>query len=91
MGGFSVSLNIIKEIMKKYIAAILAVIVFTGTYYVTGSWKLSLIIPVIIIAYLAWLIGIELGLSDFKSKGDKSYRAKKKEHVEKTRDNPTLR
>ena len=80
--------------MKKYIIATIAVVIFIGAYYFTGSWKLSLIVLAVLVVYLAWVIRFELGLSDSKSnkeKREKMFRRMKKEHIVKTEDNPTLR
>ena len=80
--------------MKKYIIGGIAVLVFIGAYYFTGSWKLSVIILVVVVVYLAWLIRFELDLSDPKSNKEnieKMHKRMKKEFIEKTEDNPTLR
>lgn len=75
--------------MKKYIVLLLSVAVFAGAYYLTGSWKLSLGILAVLLAYLAWVIGVELKHS--KENTERTQQRMKKEHTESTKDNPTLR
>ncbi len=75
--------------MKKYIIALLGIIFFAGAYYLTGSWKWSLIILTVLGVYLAWVIGVELKLS--KEKAERTQQRMKKKHIESTKDNPTLR
>ena len=84
--------------MRKYFfltfVLILSIIIFSGVYYITNSWKLSLAIVVIALIYLIWVIGFELGLSDSKSKKEKTekmLKSQKEEHTKMTKDNPTLR
>ena len=85
MGGFSVSLRT----MKKYIIVLLGIAAFAGVYYLTGSWKWSLIILAVSGVYLAWVIGVELKHS--KENTERTQQRMKKEHIESTKDNPTLR
>ncbi len=80
--------------MKKYIIASLAVLGFIVAYYLTGSLKWSLIILAATGVYIIWMIGLELGLLDSKSRKErieKMNRKIKEDHLKKTEDNPALR
>ena len=75
--------------MIKYIIALLGIAAFAGAYYLTGSWKWSLIILAVLGVYLAWVIGIELKHS--KENTERTQQRMKNEHMENTKDNPTLK
>ena len=63
-------------------------------YYFTGSWKISLIILLLLVGYLAWVLRFELGITrpeTEKKTIEEMQRRQKKKHLKKTEDNPTLR
>ena len=81
--------------MKTFLFGLsIGVVILIVVYYLSGSWKFSLAIAGIGLAYLAWVIRFELGISDSKSKKEdveKMFDTMKKDHNKSTKDNPTLR
>jgi small neutral amino acid transporter SnatA (MarC family) len=80
--------------MKKYILIGLSIVIFISLYFLTNSWKISLIGFAIFAGYVIWVIGFELGLyniKDNKEQFEKDFESIKKKHIKRTENNMTLR
>jgi hypothetical protein len=75
--------------MKKLLIITFGFILFTLVFFMTGSWKVSLIAVPVVAAYLFWIIFVEGGWGRTPDKDElkKSINKLKKE----TENNPTLR
>jgi hypothetical protein len=86
--------TISKSYMKKYIIIAIGLIIFGLAYYLTGSWKISLLAVGFVAIYLIWTIGFELGFFDYKQRlrdFDEDFESIKNKHIKDTENNPTLR
>jgi hypothetical protein len=82
--------------MKRYGVALLIIIVstvaFIAVYHLTNSWKLSLVILGVLVVYLIVTIGEFIdSIKSSKEQSEKDFKSIKKRHIEKTKNNPTLR
>lgn len=87
------------KIIKKYsvtllvvIACTITLIAFIAVYRLTNSWKLTLVIVVIPVVYMIVTLGeLIQSIKSSKEQSEKEFRSIKKQLLEETKDNPTLR
>lgn len=75
----------------KYIIPAVALAGFFTVYYLTGSWKISLVILGLLFIGIVWVLKFETGLLNKGEDAKTIYRQKKKMHEKKVKDNPALR
>ena len=80
--------------MKKYIIPGISPIILVALYFLTNSWKISIVGSIVLVGYIFWLIGFELGLLNSKESRERleaNHKQMKERHSKETENNPTLR